>query len=1447
MKRVLSQSSKVLATLAIMSQGTVWAACSAYIGDATINETHRVNNANQSSTSEDFVEVKVLNSSLASSVISSWKLKLCYDQQTGNGNNASITTYCREESISSATVTGSYWVLKGADFPSDYIDYEDGFSIELRDANGDLIDYLNHNNYYTIASGESCSFTYDTTSTSTGNGQRQLRRWPDGTGDWDALSGNSTDPTEGYSNDGTDTTTNQIAFFELNDTSGNVTDSLNNVSNGSLIGNATITNADDASACLAGYITENTTTAAIDAIDTGIDVDDDIGNAGTIMFWYKSSAENTSRQLFDASRGSKYFYFALTDANQLSFGLEDSSDKDKTILTDAITSPTEWTHMAVTWDLSVSSEEFYVYVNGSSVNYAFNHNQNLSSTIAELDTLYFGDNRTDYFVYKSTNNSANGYFDDIRIFSGALTSSEVLTYAQSVRICDAEPAVCFTDDFNRSEGLGADWATTNRSDASAAFGDPTIIATNGDGRLRLTDAENRISTAATLMRLFPSAGNKLVIEFTLYSWGSTANNGNEGDGITIALSDEAYTPQPGGYAGSLGYAQRTYGGGATEDGFAGGWVGIGIDEWGNYLRQLGGRTSGFSTSDTGRIPDTVAIRGSGSGQVGYDYVIANGLTTVGDTTSVIPTGLDPEVPTSSGHIYRITIDHEDASAGVLITVERDTTLDDEDNFTEVISTFNLMESSGQAEIPDKLWLTITSATGGSRNNIHEVDDLSVCAHEMEDVSTEYIDHYELDRDQLTGLTCEPINVTVRACLDGNGTTCSQYTDTIDDSDDLTATFTPSSGWESSSTHTFDSGDTIEFQQTTAGTYTLGVASSTPSLKPLSITSCYVVGSLQDDCSVEFVDAAYRFFESASGTNSISTVDLVAAQTSGSLYMRAIKTDEATGQCVNYDATNINVSSEIGTTCTSTASCLAGEQVIWTQNSNSTSLANPTDQDGGSDTTTLDVSFGSNDTADFSVIAPDVGIQPLTVSSEILDVDGNPSGEYITGALNLRVRPASIELNTDVSGTHVAGDNFTSTISARDANGDLVPSFGRITGLYNVDWSASTVAGPSGGTLGSITTDTAGWSGTNYDNDANNINESVQASISYSEVGEVNLVATIDSFLGSTYDLSTSTYTAGRFIPAYITATQNSPGSAEWGTDDSNIYQGQMAALTDLSYTVQAFNSDGGLITNYVGSYVNFGSTMNALEKPDNTVDTSYSDIGGNLTNTLSWTVSDDGNFDGSITLTAAVSDLLWDRNSSGATTNDIATTISELNLIADALKDNDNVCVKSSSSEISCQQVAVDIEDRTLYLVRANMPDSVDGGFNRAEVDVTLEALVLDANGDIDWDTLTTDNDLDSTVFSGLSVVTNNCTTATECANAITNAAFSGPDGTGTTLSGGLGLLTATSTSDLSGAIEAQLIAPSWLSWDWNRDGTYTLDTATILFGDYQGQAPVLFMRPGYR
>ncbi|MBC7182696.1 MAG: MshQ-like protein, partial [Marinobacter sp.] len=167
-----------------------------------------------------------------------------------------------------------------------------------------------------------------------------------------------------------------------------------------------------------------------------------------------------------------------------------------------------------------------------------------------------------------------------------------------VIVLDPQALTCFDDDYSANGLDPEDWVT---SVSSGSF-TPTEV----NGRLWMTEARANQSTAATLQREIPGAENLVILQFDYYAYG-----GNGADGIAVVLSDALITPRPGSFGGSLGYAQRNNG----DAGFAGGWLGIGIDEYGNFSSATEGRQGG-----PGRTPDSVSVRGSGSGSSGYRYL-----------------------------------------------------------------------------------------------------------------------------------------------------------------------------------------------------------------------------------------------------------------------------------------------------------------------------------------------------------------------------------------------------------------------------------------------------------------------------------------------------------------------------------------------------------------------------------------------------------------------------------------------------------------------------------------------------------------------------------------------------------------------------------------------------------------------------------------------------------
>lgn len=274
---------------------------------------------------------------------------------------------------------------------------------------------------------------------------------------------------------------------------------------------------------------------------------------------------------------------------------------------------------------------------------------------------------------------------------------------------------CQCDNFTRanlnpSTIFGGNWVATT-SDATGIV--PRIVT---QGYLRLTENTGNNAKAATVPGIFPAAGNYVSVEFRQYAY-----NGSGADGIAVTLSDYSVPAAPGAFGGSLGYAQQT-----AINGFAGGWIGVALDEYGNYQNPTEGRSGG-----PGFIVQSVGVRGSGSGTTGYPWLkgTAN-LTTVAPNVGIDNrTSLTP----SLGDYYQVIVDSRgnDGTGGpTLVSVNRDIT-GVGNAYSPLIPAFDAYAAATavgytQAPVPQNWQISFTGSTGGS-TNIHEIGSLRICA------------------------------------------------------------------------------------------------------------------------------------------------------------------------------------------------------------------------------------------------------------------------------------------------------------------------------------------------------------------------------------------------------------------------------------------------------------------------------------------------------------------------------------------------------------------------------------------------------------------------------------------------------------------------------------------------------------------------------------------------
>ena len=165
------------------------------------------------------------------------------------------------------------------------------------------------------------------------------------------------------------------------------------------------------------------------------------------------------------------------------------------------------------------------------------------------------------------------------------------------------------------------------------------------GALRLTnDADNQagaiISTSA-----FALATNGVAISFTTetYEGNSGGTNADGADGISFFLQDASYPVTLGDFGGSLGYTCSNDNNSSTQgyDGMQGGYMALGIDEYGNFLNGT------YLTNSTGATP-TLSSTGADNTSSGYGYVPNRiGLRGAGSTNwATLSTLVDPVLNTN---------------------------------------------------------------------------------------------------------------------------------------------------------------------------------------------------------------------------------------------------------------------------------------------------------------------------------------------------------------------------------------------------------------------------------------------------------------------------------------------------------------------------------------------------------------------------------------------------------------------------------------------------------------------------------------------------------------------------------------------------------------------------------------------------------------------------------
>ncbi|MFZ0043379.1 MAG: hypothetical protein WAK93_18865, partial [Solirubrobacteraceae bacterium] len=288
-------------------------------------------------------------------------------------------------------------------------------------------------------------------------------------------------------------------------------------------------------------------------------------------------------------------------------------------------------------------------------------------------------------------------------FTGATTSAPVFGLADDSSGSNSAGLPCLT--------AGTDSASTPIAGCALDTPDPA-----GSGTLRLTDATDTQASAVVYNSTFPSSEG-LNITFDQYQWG-----GSGADGILFALAVAPPSPDAvGASGGGLGYTSA----GGSVPGLPFGYLGVGLDAFGNYSNTVSDGTGCMDPSWAGQSADQVTIRGPGNGAAGY-CLLTSSLAQSPDPMDNIQLHNDSS-RTASEQIVNIEID---PSAGANGTVTVSLKAPGDSDFTEVAtgplpSTYYDPATGDQVTgRPPRLTFAFAASTGAATDN-HEISNVNV--------------------------------------------------------------------------------------------------------------------------------------------------------------------------------------------------------------------------------------------------------------------------------------------------------------------------------------------------------------------------------------------------------------------------------------------------------------------------------------------------------------------------------------------------------------------------------------------------------------------------------------------------------------------------------------------------------------------------------------------------
>ena len=1050
----------------------------------------------------------------------------------------------------------------------------------------------------------------------------------------------------------------------------------------------------------------------------------------------------------------------------------------------------QWQHIAVSY--SKQNKRIRLYVN----NVLVSDTPNASIGNGNNDrTPNDGNTGLSIGALPEGDNGIRGQIDEVKFFAHEPTAAEIQTMYQQTANCANE---CFNENFTND----TNWYLTQRNST------PPSLRT-APSRLRLTENTQNQSTSITFKRSFPAAGNKMTIEFDHYAYGGTG-----ADGIALVLSDAAVTPVPGSYGGSLGYAQRTNVS-PTQNGFAGGWLGIGFDEFGNFSQATEGRSGGAGAPTR---PSAIGVRAASSVNYGW----------LGGTNTLSPALNASGSSLARGDRYRITVDST-ASGSTAVAFQLERRLAGGTSYSTLLTSPNLL-ALGQPTPPANLLLSYTGSTGDN-TNFHEITNIKVCTQKPStpiEIGSQ-LHHIEFSY-PASPLTCNPTEVIIKACANA---ACTELYPSP-----LTLTLAAVGGsWSGTNPFTFTGSTTKNLSKTTAGNFTVAVSSS--SVSPQNPVQCKQNG-VTDDCTFAVADSGFVF-----------DVQNMVANQPQSVVISAVRKDNASQQCVPgfKDVTRaVKLWSDY---IDPVATGRPVSRSILVDPTNSLSFPNLAISQSSGAAVTYNLPFNANGQATIKLNYIDAGQMQLNARYDGTVSNGD-NGLVMTGADQFVARPAGLCIREGNGVTapiscsspyenctvyKKAAENFNLAVIAKAsanngdtnlcANTEVTPNFRFNDIPVTHSLLAPTVV--QGGSLGTI-------SATDYDHSPSTtaVSSFVQQ---VSEAGVFSFSTPALNYLGTTIPAASS-HAIGRFIPAYFSVTTNTPVLA--ATCGAFNYLGkELTYSTNPEANFTARNVLGFVTNNYGGVLFKAGALSTTASAANTLYATTVSPAAATAGSTRgSFGLTGQTNYDGQFSLTLSSDTVNFNRTAEPPYP---APFVPDLRLESPdtVMMDSDAVCIKASAAG-ACEDLVFNsitvpqLRYGRLLLKGGNVADPAATGATTVPLTFSTEYW----NG------------------AAFTVNTADSCTLIDPANVSFDAVAPGytltTTGSSYTLTAGLtgatglnvSILPAPANQPLNGVWPVFYAAPAWLKYNWKEEnGTQLVDDpfSEVSVGRFRGNKRQIF------